>query len=285
MNINYNNINDDFNNLKVNWKIDPFPHAIIDNFLQKDVFANILKCFEQGIELKDVHKKFNTDLELNKEVYGDKDLKDLMKLPIEVLGGEIIKNTLQGFVGNIDLISLCDCKNYGGYYPFHTMTKGGLLGSHVDHSKSKYGDIHVANSIYYVSPEWEESWGGETILFDKNGYNIKTSIQPKPNRLVLFIHSSTSFHGVNTITNLAKFKRSTYYMDYYINDKDLKNLQINLKNQNYFESKYTNHPTTFIPLFPLGKKSFNPKTLFKPKTYYPYLYNYMKYLFNRFSKQ
>ena len=91
MNINYNNINDDFNNLKVNWKIDPFPHAIIDNFLQKDVFANILKCFEQGIELKDVHKKFNTDLELNKEVYGDKDLKDLMKLPIEVLGGEIIK--------------------------------------------------------------------------------------------------------------------------------------------------------------------------------------------------
>ena len=65
-----------------------------------------------------------------------------------------------------------DFEEYGGYYPFHKMTSGGILGSHVDHSHSsneKY--THFANIIYYSSEIWEPEWGGSTLLFDKFGFN------------------------------------------------------------------------------------------------------------------
>jgi Rps23 Pro-64 3,4-dihydroxylase Tpa1-like proline 4-hydroxylase len=75
------------------------------------------------------------------------------------------------------------------------MKTGGLLGAHVDHSHSANDNklLHVANAIFYVSQKWDEAWGGETLLFNSTGFKIIKKISPKPNRLILFIHSSTSF--------------------------------------------------------------------------------------------
>ncbi len=98
---------------------------------------------------------------------------------------------------------------------------------------------------------------GETILFNKFGLIPKVFIEPKPNRLVLFIHSNQSFHGVNTILCPSKTTRNTYYMDYYINRKDINKLNDNLKSLGLKNKLfYTYHPTTFIPFFPLGIRSF-----------------------------
>ena len=119
------------------------------------------------------------------------------------MGGTYIKNFIEKIIGDVQLISLCDFENYGGYSPFHIMNNGGFLGSHLDHSRSKNNDLHVANSIFYVSPKWESNSGGETILFNKNGFKIKKFISPVPNRLIIFLHTAESFHGVNTISPLV----------------------------------------------------------------------------------
>tara|TARA_Y100001970_G_scaffold131192_1_gene161836 strand:- start:8348 stop:9244 length:897 start_codon:yes stop_codon:yes gene_type:complete len=269
------------NKIKPKWEKYPFPHTVIDNFLPDKLFKKINKEFKKAGELKDQKRRFDTHVELNKKVFGDKDLNTLHQLPIKILGGDLTKNLIQKYIGKIKLISLCEWKDYGGYYPYHSMTRGGILGSHVDHSHSKFGDLHVANSIFYSSPSWKDSWGGETILFDSFGLGIKKRIFPKPNRLIIFIHSAFSFHGVNKVKSPKNKSRTTYYMDYYIKDKNLEKLKNNFKKNNFTNSKYTFHSTSFLPLFPLGLSSFEFKSLFKKNTY-PYFIVYLKYLMTRF---
>jgi SM-20-related protein len=41
-------------------------------------------------------------------------------------------------------------------------------------------------SVYYPCPRWSPSWGGETILFNKEETDIIACIYPKPNRLFMF---------------------------------------------------------------------------------------------------
>ena len=200
------------------------------------------------------------------------------------MGGTYVKNFIEKIIGEVQLISLSDFKNYGGYSPFHIMKNGAFLGSHLDHSRSNNNDFHVANSIFYASPKWENNSGGETILFNKNGLKKKKFISPIPNRLIIFLHTAESFHGVNTVSNKSDFNRYSYYMDYYIEEMKLKDVKFNLKIKN-FNSVYCDHGTTFVPVFPLGLNSFKLNSLINIKTYYPYLYAYLKYLFNKNFKK
>ena len=265
---------------KIIWDVHPFPHAIIDNFLPPEVFENITNGLNQVEDFQDIKKNFTSHVEFNKNVYGDKDLNETLKLPINILGSTIIKEIFESYLNVKKLISLCDWSDYGGYYPFHSMKTDGILGSHVDHSHSKNGDLHVANSIFYVSPKWEESWGGETLLFSNAGLKIIKKITPVANRLVLFVHSSTSFHGVNKIQSPAGVNRSTYYMDYYINDKQLPQMNEALKSKGSKNLVYSFHSTSFVPFFPLGIKSFKIKSLLMKNTY-PYLKTFFRYLIVR----
>ena len=266
---------------EINWVAKPFPHAIIDNFLPSNIFSKIVESLSSIDSFEDIKKNFQSHVEYNKKVYGDNDLNEILKLPINILGGLSVKKIFEKYLNEERLISLSDWPGYGGYYPFHSMTSGGILGSHVDHSHSKDGELHVANSIYYVSPEWEELWGGETLFFNGIGLKIVKKITPLPNRLILFIHSSNSFHGVNTISSSARVERRTYYMDYYIKDKQLPQIDMTLKNKGYKNSVYSFHGTAFVPLFPLGIKSFKIKALFKKNTY-PYFKVFLKYLIVRY---
>ena len=232
-------INDKIEKLNVQWVLEPFPHAIVDNFLPDEIFDEISNLLHNLYEIKDIKKRFTTDLEFNKNVYGIGSLDNITKLPIQILGSLKIKKLLQNFIGNISLISLNDYKDFGGYYPFHSMKENGFLGSHVDHSRSKTGEIHMANSVYFASKEWDKNLGGEIILFNSTGYKPKIFIEPKPNRLVLFLHTSSTFHGVNFISKNAKFNRFSYYMDYYIDKKDLLNLKFNNDSSYWVEKTET----------------------------------------------
>jgi len=267
--------------LGINWTAKPFPHAIIDNFLPTEIFSKIVNSLTNINSFKDIKKNFQSHVEYNKKVYGDNDLNEILKLPINILGGSSVKKIFENYLDQDKLISLSDWPGYGGYYPFHSMSSGGILGSHVDHSHSKDGELHIANSIFYVSSEWEEMWGGETLFFNGIGLKIIKKITPKPNRLILFIHSSNSFHGVNTISPMAKTERRTYYMDYYIKDKQLQQIGSTLKNKGYENLVYSFHGTAFVPLFPLGIKSFKIKSFFKKNTY-PYFKVFIKYLIVRY---
>ena len=272
-----NIINNNLNNLSINWESTPYPHAIIDNFLPQEVFSEITNYLEKKSKLEDIKKDFSTYIESNKQVYGDKDLDKILKLPITIIGGEKIKKIFSNFFKIDKIISLTDFPNYGGYYPFHVMKNNGLLGSHIDHSHSENGKLHIANAIYYATKYWDKNWGGDTLLLNSIGTKIIKKIEFIPNRLILFIHSAKSFHAVSKICAPNDIKRNTYYMDYYT---DKENKKLISKENNLF---FCYHLTTFVPFFPLGLKSFKINYIFKLSTY-KYLWIFFKYTISRLFK-
>ncbi len=275
--LNMKEINLSIKNKIVNWNFYPFPHAIIDNFLPKEIFEEISAI---NLCTDDDLRRINTSgLEFNKKEYGLKGKSDLFRIPIEIMGHGEGKNLFSKFIEPKKIITLASFRDFGDYYPFHSSTKNGLLGSHIDHSC--LGDnIHFANSIFYVHKTWKADWGGETILFSKNGLKPLVYIEPRPNRIILFIHSNTSFHGVNRILCPDNIKRNTYYMDYYLKNQDIKLLMNNVYKESSLSNKlsFTFHETTFIPFFPLGIGS---KISLNFRRVLPYIFSYFIYLFFR----
>ena len=144
---------------QISWKNNPFPHAILDNFLPDELFEKISLSSNLVEDIDNFKKSFTSHVELNKKVYGNNDLKGDLRLPVDIIGGNTLKKILENYLDIEGLISLNDWKNYGGYYPYHTMKTGGLLGAHVDHSHSANDNklLHVANAIFYVSQKWDEA--------------------------------------------------------------------------------------------------------------------------------
>ena len=80
------------------------------------------------------------------------------------------------------------------------MSKGGYLRPHLDNSHDMNRDRYrVLNSLYYVSPGWQESWGGSLQLWDEGPHTEPRTIPSQFNRLVLMVTNRKSWHSVNTI--------------------------------------------------------------------------------------
>ncbi len=260
-------INDKYHNLlnfKNQFKAEkPFPHLILDNFLKDDYFRELK--LDHSIDFKDKGKSFNSDAEKEKWISKNADLPKLVsKIVNELNSDEWVKNLksltdieslFSTDVGNTDLAN------------YHEMYKNGFLGSHVDHSSDpKTGLPHVLNIILYLTKNWNNNWGGNTMFMDKVGKKIIKEINYTPNRAVLFLHTPYSFHGVTKLKD-NKNTRSTIYVDYYSKSKN--------PFQDYnldFGTKFFNHGTCFV----LPKKM----DYLKPKNFY-YLRTRVGYYLNK----
>ena len=215
----------------------PYPHLILDNFLIDPFFKNLnLENYKLN---KNNGRSFNTNLEKNKWTSKNEILSKNLKLIIDELNKKEFLENLYKLTGITDLFSTPEGNTSLANY--HEMYASGFLGTHVDHSSEpRTGLPHVLNIILYLSQDWKSSWGGSTILADKNGRKIEKLIDFVPNRAVIFLHTPFSFHGVTEIKK-SPIKRSTIYVDYYSKNKDPYN-HFNLE----FKKVWFKHPTTFI---------------------------------------
>ena len=260
------------------WAVDPFPYCVIDNFLSKEEFCQLNNELE--ITTKIVQRVFNTSLE-NKLIFKDTDMKKNVKELVDRMGSPEIKNVISEIIDTKNILSMRDFKNYGGYSPYHITENNGFLGSHVDHSSIKEGEFcHIANTIFYASSMWEKEWGGHTILFSRNGFSQKVKIEPIPNRLIFFIHTANSFHGVSRYYSDLKVQRRTFYHDYYVKKDEIKAVMGKVNLERKRNLKYSTHGTTFVPFIPFGIKSIKLKKLLSLKNF-KYLPTYFLYYFNR----
>ena len=85
------------------------------------------------------------------------------------------------YLGINDVEAHFACYNAGEFYALHR-----------DNPQGKNG--RMISSVYYLHDTWQDDWGGELNLQDKHG--VWHTIQPKPNRLVLF--QSDLLHQVFT---------------------------------------------------------------------------------------
>jgi len=93
------------------------------------------------------------------------------------------------------------------------MDQDNFLNPHLDNSHDKdRNKWRVLNLLYYVTPKWEESFGGNLELWPHGLENNPITIVSKFNRLVVMATHQNSWHSVNKVlSNKIRCCVSNYY--------------------------------------------------------------------------
>ena len=220
------------------FKSDPFPYVVLKNFLRPDFFASLQEVFAKTDDTKK-GKTFKSVAEEKKWISLNCSLPNATKMIIDDLNSEVWVKNLRTFIGD-DSLAITDVGNTS-LANFHVMSPGGVLGPHVDHSSEpNLGFPHVLNIIVCLSEKWDDTNGGATLLYNKDGSELVTRVPFEPNQAIVFLHTPYSFHGVERIASNSQNLRRTIYVDYY--SRSLQPyINMNLK----FERKWFRHVTTF----------------------------------------
>ena len=81
------------------------------------------------------------------------------------------------------------------------MVKGSFLNPHLDNSHdASQKRYRVLNSLYYVTPDWREEYGGNLELWDEGPKGTPRTIHSRFNRLVVMETNRQSWHSVSRVT-------------------------------------------------------------------------------------
>ena len=198
----------------------PYPHIIIDNFLNEEVANNLLTNFKlsdywTNCSLVNNYKKY----QLTDRKYMD----DLCNKVFDELASEEFIKYLSK-ITKIDNIFLDKSLDGGG---LHQIFNNGSLNVHTDFNShiTNKSWRRVLNILIYFNTDWKDEYNGELEFWDKDVKNKVKSIKPIFNRCVIFRTDKESFHGhpekLNLPENLSRKSIAAYY---FIDEK--KNLKL-----------------------------------------------------------
>ena len=164
----------------------PFPHIVIDNFLQEETASKILLEFPQADNSLFTWK--SNDVNSIKQMCQDPKLIE-QNTPniwavIKYLNGKELLDQVSKFTSMPKLYG--DNKLSGG--GLHLIKRGGHLKLHVDFNiaDSLPSLNRRLNIILFLNPNWKSEWGGELELWNTEKTKCVASVQPIFNRAVIF---------------------------------------------------------------------------------------------------
>jgi hypothetical protein len=181
---------------------EPFNHVIIDNFFDEETALKLAGEFPDYNDPKiwSVYKNAIEDKKLtpNWDLFPKTTYQafSLMNTPDYV-------NKMRLLTGINNLVA--DYGMHGGGWHMHQ--RGGKLNMHKDYSiHPKLGMERRINVIIYLTPDWQEEWGGGLELWshepDTNlPKECVTKVHNKFNRAVLFDTTQNSWHGLPEAIN------------------------------------------------------------------------------------
>jgi len=221
------------------FKTDPFPHLVIDNFLSntvaKQIQHDILSIptsefdrYSNPFENKNTLKNKNNFPQSIKDLFEQLRSQEFLNKLTELSGVEIIND---------------DFKQYWGV---HTYNPGDKLNIHVDAGLNPQTGFKKYLTLgIYLSYNWKDELGGNLELWSGDSaekeypqiYECVKSIVPSFNRMILFVCNDYSWHGnpiptKGTIDN----KRIFVTISYLTKEKNLKDC-LNTRKRAYFASK------------------------------------------------
>jgi hypothetical protein len=170
---------------------EPFPHIVIDNFLDLNVATSLREAFPDSTGDEWIRYDSSTDRKLG--------LKSILSLEPDVrrilyeLGGAEMIQFLQQLTGIEGLLS--DPWFRGG--GLHQTLPGGYLKVHADFNKHQTLNLdrRLNVIIYLTHNNWIDEYGGHLELWDRGMKGAKQRILPIFNRCVVFETSATTYHG------------------------------------------------------------------------------------------
>jgi len=163
----------------------PFPHVIIENFLNPSMFVNILKALEKEVFFEKNSDLFNF-LQTN-------DFCNIKNTTLKLLRDTLINRDFINFIEELTKTKISQTKIDMSASLYK---KGDYLLCHDDRLEKR----KLAYIIYLSTLKKED--GGSLNLFssiDKNPQKIEKKIFPKANSFMIFEVTSSSFHEVEEI--------------------------------------------------------------------------------------
>lgn len=195
----------------------PFPHIVIDDFLEPVWAAKIANSLEasdirtwnydDGVKEHQVNKRWLSDVSLMDPVVGDTLLYFNSDPALSFFSTLTGIDALQGdprFVG-------------GGV---HVTERNGKLDVHADFNIHPDLGLHRrVNALLYLNRDWRREWNGQLELYAKNG-ECEVEVDPLFNRLVVFTITDDALHGVPRLLQCPEDrKRFSLALYYYTNDR------------------------------------------------------------------
>ena len=198
---------------------DPFPHLVIDDFLDADFARSLLTefpSFDKGNYIGDDGRP------------GAKSTQDKVRDlgPAYQRLDDAIKSP--AFLSAIGKLTGIDDLLYDPWYlggGTHENRNGASLDPHVDFNFHPSERWHRRlNLIVYLNPEWDADWGGNLELFrDPHAQaTADTSVVPLFNRCVIFETSERSWHAFDPIALPARhadLSRRSVALYFYTKDR------------------------------------------------------------------
>jgi hypothetical protein len=191
----------------------PFPFVKVENLLEPDFAAEVARAYP-SFERATEHGRTFTALNENRKVQitDPRLFPDPVRRLNEALAAPAFLADLSYITGIPDL--LADPELDGG--GMHLTGAGGRLDVHVDFNYLKQRRLHRRiNLLLYLNPDWDEGWGGQVQLWDREVKHCEHAFAPVLNRCIIFETSDISFHGVTPISAAAPCARRSFAAYYY----------------------------------------------------------------------
>jgi len=187
----------------------PFPHIVIDDFLEPEVLRAILADFPKS----DGKAFFDREQERFKFQYQPHESSSgLVRNVFAELNSQAFLGFLEEMTGFAGLLS--DPYFDGG--GLHETKRGGHLGVHADfniHDRMKVE--RKLNLLIYLNEDWEDEYGGQLELWDQQMKDCVVRVKPVFGRAVIFNTALDSFHGhpepLNCPPDRSRRSIATYY--------------------------------------------------------------------------
>ena len=194
---------------------DPFPHAVIDDFLLPAVLDGVLAEFPgpDAIDWKRFKDGTGRKLATREEAQmGPRTLGLLHEL-----NSSRFVRFLEALTGVEGLIP--DPHFEGG--GLHQIERGGYLKVHADFNKhEKLGLDRRLNLLLYLNKDWRDEYGGHLELWSRDMERCARRVLPVFNRCVVFSTTDFSYHGhPEPLTCPEGASRKSLALYYYTNGR------------------------------------------------------------------
>ena len=191
----------------------PVPWFAIDNFLEPEFAEECRLSFPSFADAEKMGRKFSAVNEKNKVQITDssKFAPPLQKLN-NVLSSQEWLDTMSFVMDMPHLLE--DASLTGG--GIHETGPRGHLDVHLDFNWLRERDMHRRlNILVYFNKDWQDSWGGDFELWDKDVTVCQQRFAPVFNRCVVFNTNEISYHGVRSVTCPEGQSRKSFAAYYY----------------------------------------------------------------------
>jgi hypothetical protein len=169
---------------------EPFPHAVIDDFLPAEVCERLLAEFPSP--RADEWLQFKRHHSLKLATRGDTLFGDYTRSVLAHLNGAGCLRFLEALTGIGGLIP--DPYFEGG--GLHQIERGGYLKIHADFNKQARLNLdRRINLIVYLNKDWREEYNGHLELWDRTMSHCVRKVLPVYNRCVIFNTTDWAYHG------------------------------------------------------------------------------------------